>query len=97
MRIANVLHARFPVVPWRFDAATYEVAAARAPGPPLRGRTVEACWDPELAAAMQRVGRAVEEEAVIDALLTDLDQERQRSVAPQSRIEALERSGTPHT
>jgi uncharacterized protein (TIGR02679 family) len=69
IRIGNVLHARLPVSPWRFDVAAYERAVAVHPGPRLRGAPVGAAWDPELAAAMQRAGRVVEEEAVVDELL----------------------------
>ena len=72
IRIGNVLHARLPVVPWRFDAAAYERTVAAHPGPRLRGASVGAAWDPELAAAMRRVGFGVEEEAVVDELLDDL-------------------------
>jgi hypothetical protein len=50
----------------------YERAVAAHPGPRLRGAPVGAAWDPKLAAAMQRVGRGVEEEAVVDELLGDL-------------------------
>ena len=72
IRIGNVLHARLPVVPWRFDVGAYERAVAVHPGPPLRGAPVGAAWDPRLSAAMQRTGRAVEEETVVDELLDDL-------------------------
>jgi uncharacterized protein (TIGR02679 family) len=72
IRIGNVLHARVPVAPWRFDAGAYERAVAAHPGPRLRGTPISAAWDPGLSAAMQRAGRAVEEEAVVDALLDDL-------------------------
>lgn len=72
LRIGNVLRARLPIEPWRFDTAAYEHAVARTPGPPLRGPEAAASWDPRLAAAMHRVGRAVEEESVIDDLLADL-------------------------
>lgn len=73
VRIGNVLHARLPIEPWRFDSAAYERAVARTPGPPLRGPETPAAWDPQLAVAMRRVGRAVEEESVIDDLMTDLE------------------------
>ena len=72
LRIGNVLHARLPVEPWRFDSAAYASALARQPGPPLRGPEVPSTWDPQLATAMRRSGRAVEEESVIDELLGDL-------------------------
>lgn len=73
VRIGNVLHARLPIEPWRFDRSAYERAVLRTPGPPLRGPQAPAAWDPQLAVAMRRVGRAVEEESVIDDLLTDLE------------------------
>jgi uncharacterized protein (TIGR02679 family) len=72
IRIGNVLHARLPVAPWRFDASAYERAVAGHPGPRLRGAPVGAAWDAEVSAAMQRAGRVVEEEAVVDELLDDL-------------------------
>jgi uncharacterized protein (TIGR02679 family) len=72
IRIGNVLHARVSVAPWRFDAAAYERAVAVHPGPRLRGAPVAAAWELELSATMQRSGRAVEEEAVVDELLDDL-------------------------
>jgi uncharacterized protein (TIGR02679 family) len=72
IRIGNVLNARLPVAPWRFDASAYERAVAGHPGPRLRGAPVGAAWDAEVSAAMQRAGRVVEEEAVVDELLDDL-------------------------
>jgi uncharacterized protein (TIGR02679 family) len=72
LRIGNVLFGRLPVVPWRFDAAAYRSAAARGQGRPLAGEPAVCSWDPELAAEMQRVGHAVEEERVLDDLLADL-------------------------
>lgn len=72
LRIANVLHARLPIEHWRFDHVAYVRAAAHVAGPPLRGREASAAWDPELASAMRRFGRAVEEESVVDDLLDDL-------------------------
>jgi uncharacterized protein (TIGR02679 family) len=72
VRIGNVLHARLSVAPWRFDVAAYERAVALHPGPRLRGAPVGTAWDQELSAAMQRAGRAVEEEAVVEELLDDL-------------------------
>jgi hypothetical protein len=48
-------------------------AAASAPSSQaLSGASVEASWDPDLAAAMRRVGRRIEEELVVDGLLADL-------------------------
>jgi hypothetical protein len=33
---------------------------------------VEASWDPDLGATMRRVGRRIEEELVVEGLLSDL-------------------------
>ena len=70
VRIANVLHDRVPFTPWRFDTTSY--LAAGDIGRPLGGVPVEARWDATLAPAMSRVGRRVEEELVLDDLLSDL-------------------------
>jgi uncharacterized protein (TIGR02679 family) len=73
VRIGNVLHTRLTVAPWRFGADQYMQAAASAPSSQaLSGAPVEASWDPYLAAAMRRVGRRIEEELVVEGLLTDL-------------------------
>ncbi len=75
LRIANNLREALPVRPWRFTAADYR-AALRTGGeaPRLQGPPVEASWDSELGKAMTEAGRAVEEEAVLDDLLSDLGQ-----------------------
>lgn len=73
VRIGNVLRARLPVESWRFGAEHYMQAAPSAPSSQaLSGAPVEACWDPDLAAAMRRVGRRIEEELVVEGLLSDL-------------------------
>jgi uncharacterized protein (TIGR02679 family) len=73
LRIGNALHTRLMVVPWRFGAEQYLQAAASTPSPrPLSGTPVEASWDPRLATAMRKVGRRIEEELVVDGLLSDL-------------------------
>jgi uncharacterized protein (TIGR02679 family) len=73
MSIANALHARLSIEPWRYDTAALRSAlAAGASGPALRGNPVVAIWDPELAPALRGAGHAVEEEAVADGLLADL-------------------------
>lgn len=73
IRIGNVLHARLPLVPWRFDAETYARIADSMTSPqPLGGTPVAASWDPRLADAMRRAGRRIEEELVVDELLADL-------------------------
>jgi uncharacterized protein (TIGR02679 family) len=72
LRIGNVVFGRLPVEPWRFDAAAYRHAAALGAGRPLEGEPAACCWDADLAEAMRRTGRAVEEERVLDNLLDDL-------------------------
>jgi len=95
LRIGNVLRGRLPIEPWRFDTVAYQRAVERTPGPPLRGPEAPASWDPRLAAAMLRVGRAVEEESVLDDLLADLgaagrigDQSRSRRTLVKARTDA---------
>jgi uncharacterized protein (TIGR02679 family) len=70
LRIGNVVFARVPAVPWRFRATDYRTVADR--GRELAGTPVVAAWDGDLGAAMGEVGVAVEEEHVIDDLVTDL-------------------------
>lgn len=70
IRIANVLHDRVHFTPWRFDTRSY--LAAGDVGRPLTGAPVEARWDPALAPAMSSSGRRVEEELVLDDLMSDL-------------------------
>ncbi|MGH4018527.1 MAG: TIGR02679 family protein [Pseudonocardiaceae bacterium] len=72
LRIGNVLHARLPVRPWRYDTAAYRAATRGGAGRSLTGPPVTASWDPELTGAMQRARRAVEEELLLDDLLEDL-------------------------
>lgn len=73
LAIANGLVARFGVRPWRLDAAAYRSAVASGRGgAPLRGMAVAARWDPALTEAMAELGVRVEEEAILDDLLSDL-------------------------
>jgi uncharacterized protein (TIGR02679 family) len=74
LRIGNVVFGRLPVEPWRFGAAEYRRAAALGAGRPLAGEPTACTWDEELTEAMRRQGHAVEEERVLDDLLTDLAQ-----------------------
>ncbi|HEY1293496.1 MAG TPA: TIGR02679 family protein [Chloroflexota bacterium] len=69
--IANGLFSRFDLTPWRFDAPAYR-AADRSATTPLRGRAVQATWDPALTRAMLDAGRKIEEERVLSVLLADL-------------------------
>lgn len=72
LRIANLLHSRLPWRPWRYDTAAYESAASRGGQHALRGTPTEAAWDHRLAGAMRRHGVRVEEEFVLDDLISDL-------------------------
>jgi uncharacterized protein (TIGR02679 family) len=73
VRIGNVLHARLPLAPWRFDTEAYLRAADSVASPqPLSGAPVPANWDPHLSETMRHVGRRIEEELMIEELLADL-------------------------
>ncbi|MGH3488518.1 MAG: TIGR02679 family protein [Actinopolymorphaceae bacterium] len=86
IRIGNVMFARLPVRPWRFDAAAYRAVAdvdpsgesAHAsvhPWRALSGTPVTPTWDAELGGVMARLRASVEEEVVLDDLLGDLRDE----------------------
>jgi uncharacterized protein (TIGR02679 family) len=85
VRIGNVLHARLPIRPWRFDFSAYRQHVATHRGPPLRGRPATACWDANLSTAMLATGSAVEEESVAESLLSDLETSARNRDAPVSR------------
>ncbi|MFD3758211.1 TIGR02679 family protein [Streptomyces sp. NPDC058622] len=73
LRIASVLLRRVPWRPWRYTAADYRAAApARPDGPALAGQPTEAPWDPDLQQALLQLAVRVEEETVLDVLLSDL-------------------------
>ncbi|MFF4874129.1 TIGR02679 family protein [Streptomyces sp. NPDC000961] len=73
LRIASALLRRVPWRPWRYTAAHYRAAAlARPDGPPLAGQPAEALWDPDLQQALLELAVRVEEETVLDVLLSDL-------------------------
>ncbi|WP_337061713.1 TIGR02679 family protein [Kineococcus sp. G2] len=57
--------------PWRLGVDDYR-RAVRSAGRPLRGNPVATPWDPELSAEVERTGLGVDEEAVLEELLTDL-------------------------
>jgi uncharacterized protein (TIGR02679 family) len=73
--IANAVIAQFGAEPWRFRTADYRDALeAKAPDRRLLGvNATAASWDADLMPAMRSGERAVDEEAVIDLLLSDLD------------------------
>ncbi|MGH8191415.1 MAG: TIGR02679 family protein [Rhodanobacteraceae bacterium] len=68
LNIANVLFARYRVVPWRFDTVHYQPTD----GPALNGKPVAARWDAALGPKMQKAGIAIHEESLLDLLLADL-------------------------
>jgi uncharacterized protein (TIGR02679 family) len=70
--IVNGVLRRLGGCPWRYDEASYRAAAEPGAGAALTDRPVETPWDPALAAAMRTLRVRVEEEAVLDVLLTDL-------------------------
>ena len=77
--IANHVISEMGATPWRFGVKDHQEALGRAASNatelrPLRGATPDACWDAELAPAIRRAGVEVEEEFVIDLLLSDIDQ-----------------------
>ncbi|MFI7136647.1 TIGR02679 family protein [Streptomyces massasporeus] len=75
LRIASALLRRVPWHPWRYTAVDYRAAVAATPlAPPLTGTPTTAAWDPDLPAALTELGVRIEEETVLDDLLTDLGQ-----------------------
>lgn len=72
IRIANALARHVDWTPWRFDAAAYRAAASSRLGRELKGSPTTPGWDPALGAAMAALGRAIDEESVLDTLVSDL-------------------------
>ncbi|MDI2125102.1 TIGR02679 family protein [Yinghuangia seranimata] len=75
--LAHRVFTRHGADPWRMHAADYEagVAAAQAAATPLErlvGEPVPTPWDTELGPAMCGIGLKVEEETVLDLLVSDL-------------------------
>ncbi|MFD0742415.1 DUF2399 domain-containing protein [Phytohabitans flavus] len=71
LRLTAAALSRYPrAVPWRMTCEDYLRAAGS--GPPLLGTRAESPWDPSLSEELTRVGRAVMEERLLDALLADL-------------------------
>ncbi len=66
--IANFVMRSFKAQPWRFHSDDYIEATGRQ----LEGTAVAANWDSALAPKMAKHGCALDEEAVVDALLHDL-------------------------
>lgn len=73
LRIASTLARHVGWRPWRFTASDYRTASERGgPSRDLIGACADSPWDPELAIAMAKTGKAVEEEAIADLLADDL-------------------------
>ena len=72
--ITNRMVAQHAVAPWLMSVADYE-SGLHGGGPPLVGTPGEACWDPDLGAAMREHGIAVHEETVLDRLLCALEED----------------------
>jgi uncharacterized protein (TIGR02679 family) len=71
LRIATTLTNRYPVVPWRMDAASY---GATSEGPPWTGALPGDGDDwPDLRAAIRTRGQAQLEEQILELLLADLN------------------------
>lgn len=69
--IAADLRRHVRMHPWRLTSRDLSLVADRS-GPPLEGQRVETPWDPPLADTLERRGKALHEEAVLDLLLSDL-------------------------
>ncbi|MFI2351219.1 TIGR02679 family protein [Streptomyces sp. NPDC019443] len=76
VRIATALRRSVPWRPWRYTAAHYRAAVARAAeAPDLTGAPAATPWDPALGVALAERGVRVEEEVVLDDLLSDLERQ----------------------
>ncbi|MFG3658362.1 TIGR02679 family protein [Streptomyces sp. NPDC047706] len=74
VRIAAALARSVPWQPWRYTAVDYRAAVpAAAEARDLTGPPAATPWDPALAVALAECGVRVEEETVLDDLLTDLE------------------------
>ncbi len=69
LRIGNLLARRHRAAPWRMSSTDYLSVRGEVD---LREEFVVAEWAPELSETMRRTGRAVHEEQVLGALLSDL-------------------------
>jgi len=80
--IANAVTDMFGATPWRFGARDYCAALSTNNGAsrPLTGGAILARWDNALTDAMNRHGRAIDEEALAASLTLDLDTRRKQSL-----------------
>jgi uncharacterized protein (TIGR02679 family) len=72
LRVTAAATNRYAARPWRMSAADYLEALGGRPAEPLNGPRTATPWDPALADALAREGRAVREEWLLPALLSDL-------------------------
>ena len=63
---------RYGAVPWRMNSSDYLTALDEGESEPLKGPPAASPWEPGLAEAMARHGRAIMEERLIPVLLEDL-------------------------
>jgi uncharacterized protein (TIGR02679 family) len=62
-----------PATPWRYDSSAYLDAVARGLGAPLpSAKPRDTSWDPDLRHHLESHALRIEEEHVIDSLLSDL-------------------------
>lgn len=73
VQIANQVMLRHGALPWCYSAAEYRPGTRR-----LHGAPVDACWDAALRPALLAAGTAMDEEAMLDLLLAQLDDPQAR-------------------
>ncbi len=71
LRIANLIVSRHNALSWRYSAQDYLRSVAHEYK--LKGKRIEAAWDPELSEEMESTGFIVHEEQVLDLLMSDLE------------------------
>ncbi|WP_200825012.1 TIGR02679 family protein [Nonomuraea solani] len=76
LRILASARLRHGATPWRMGAADYSAGLELGESTPLTGSPAVSLWDPALADRMGAAGRAVMEERLIPALLSDLTRTR---------------------
>lgn len=76
LRIASTLLRHVPWEPWRYTAADYRAAvrgsASHTALPPLTGIPGDSPWDSALRPALMELGVRVEEEMVLEDLVSDV-------------------------
>lgn len=83
VRIATTVFRLVGTWPWRFDETSYLAALDRGHGSPLTtGVPADTPWDPRLRETIARRGLRVEEEHLLDLLITDLRAASPGSASP---------------